>query len=737
MDEGPNRLPRVTRVKNKQPADKQITAEQLLREAKEIQLEDDFKAPKQIITDPEELAEYRLTKRKEYEDLVRRVGRFNAAVWVKYATWEEQQKDFRRARSVWERALSVEHRNVSMWLKYAEMEMRHRFVNHARNVWDRAVSILPRVDQLWYKYIHMEEMLGNVPGARQVFERWMRFEPDHASWASYVKFEGRYDELDRARGIFERYVQVLPTVKAWVAYAKFEMQNGEVARARQCYERAVEELGEEAQTEEFFIKFASFEEKAKEVERARAIYKYALDHIPKAQAPSLYERFTAFEKQHGDRDGIEAVVVSKRRFQYEEEVARTPHNYDTWFDYVKLEEGNGDVERTREVYERAVAQLPPGNEKRYWRRYIYLWVKYALFEELDAGDVQRARDVYAAALELIPHKLFTFAKMWVLAAKFEIRQRSVDAARKLLGRALGLCPKEKLFKSYIELELTMGHVDRVRKLYEKYLEWRPSNVGAWVRWAELERSLGEADRTRALYELAISQPLLDMPESLWKSYIDFEIGEGDRERVRVLYTRLLDRTKHVKVWLSYARFEAAPMPSSSGEAGEEEEGPSTSGAAQDGPESGPARAARARSVYSQAFRTLRDVNPNAKEEAVMLLEAWKEFEASQDWSSTHDRQQRVADVDKKLPKRVKRKRPVTTEDGAEVGQEEYYDYIFPEEAGAAPGLKLLEAAYRWKRQKAGFEASDPAPAAPAAPPAGSGGGGGGDDAEINVEGMEE
>ena len=33
----------------------------------------------------------------------------------------------------------------------------------------------------------------------------------------------------------------------------------------------------------------------------------------------------------------------------------------------------------------------------------------------------------------------------------------------------------------------------------------------------------------------------------------------------------------------------------------------------------------------QAFRTLRDVNPNAKEEAVMLLEAWKEFEASQDW----------------------------------------------------------------------------------------------------------
>ena len=145
------RLPKATKVKNKQPAPRQITAEQLLREAKEIQLEGDFVAPKTIITDPQELAEYRLRKRKEFEDLLRRVGRFQPNVWVKYATWEEGQKDLRRARSVWERALEIDHRNPSTWLKYAEMEMRHRFVNHARNVWDRAVTLLPRVDQLWYK----------------------------------------------------------------------------------------------------------------------------------------------------------------------------------------------------------------------------------------------------------------------------------------------------------------------------------------------------------------------------------------------------------------------------------------------------------------------------------------------------------------------------------------------------------------------------------------------------------
>jgi hypothetical protein len=32
-----------------------------------------------------------------------------------------------------------------------------------------------------------------------------------------------------------------------------------------------------------------------------------------------------------------------------------------------------------------------------------------------------------------------------------------------------------------------------------------------------------------------------------QAYIDFEISEGERTRTRILYQRLLDRTKHVKV----------------------------------------------------------------------------------------------------------------------------------------------------------------------------------------------
>lgn len=71
---------------------------------------------------------------------------------------------FMNFRSIYERALDVDHRNITLWLKYTEMEMRNRQVNHARNLWDRAVTILPRANQFWYKYTYMEEMLENIAG---------------------------------------------------------------------------------------------------------------------------------------------------------------------------------------------------------------------------------------------------------------------------------------------------------------------------------------------------------------------------------------------------------------------------------------------------------------------------------------------------------------------------------------------------------------------------------------------
>jgi crooked neck len=113
----------------------------------------------------------------------------------------------------------------------------------------------------------------------------------------------------------------------------------------------------------------------------------------------------------------------------------------------------------------------------------------------------------------------------------------------------------------VELELQLGEVDRCRAIYSKYLGYMPHNVSAWKALAQLETNCGEIARARGVYELAVSQPVLDMPELLWKGYIDLEIGEGERDKVRALYARLLERTSHVKVWLSFAQYEASEVQS--------------------------------------------------------------------------------------------------------------------------------------------------------------------------------
>ena len=87
---------------------------------------------------------------------------------------------------------------------------------------------------------------------------------------------------------------------------------------------------------------------------------------------------------------MEDAILTKRRHYLEQEIQKAHlssnqvYDYDLWFDYTRLEEQGGDIDRAREVYERAIQNVPPIPQKKHWKRYIYLWINYAVFEELQA-----------------------------------------------------------------------------------------------------------------------------------------------------------------------------------------------------------------------------------------------------------------------------------------------------------------------------------------------------------------
>lgn len=126
--------------------------------------------------------------------------------------------------------------------------------------------------------------------------------------------------------------------------------------------------------------------------------------------------------------------------------------------------------------------------------------------------------------------------------------------------------------------------------------------------------LGDTERARAIFELAIAQAALNMPELLWKAYIDFEFDEGERDRVRALYERLLEKSRHLKIWLAYARFEMAKISSDDEEEEEQEE-------AED--EEAKPDPAKARSIYERAYKHFKAEcsRPEIKDDVELLRKA--------------------------------------------------------------------------------------------------------------------
>lgn len=130
-----------------------------------------------------------------------------------------------------------------------------------------------------------------------------------------------------------------------------------------------------------------------------------------------------------------------------------------------------------------------------------------------------------------------------------------------------------------------------------------------------------------------------MPEEVWKSYIEFEIENGENAKVRQLYTLLLDRSSHVKVWVSYASwlFKVNKRERDA-----------------------------AREVFKQGYQALK--KQGLSEERLMLLEKWLEIDPKN-----------KKEIQAMMPKKVKKRRATSAEEAEEEGWEEYYDYVFPDE----------------------------------------------------------
>ncbi|GAV48843.1 hypothetical protein ZYGR_0N02480 [Zygosaccharomyces rouxii] len=643
------------------------------------------------ILDLEELRELQRRKRTEYETYLKR-NRLDIGQWIRYAKFEVEQRDIRRARSVFERALLVDSSHVPLWIRYIDTEIKLKNINHARNLMNRAVSILPRVDKFWYKYLVIEESLGNVEIVRSLFTRWTSLEPGTNAWDSFVDFELRQENWDNVRKVFAMYVLVHPQTDTWLRWVQFETVHGDTDTVRKVYSLALDtvvSMSEKLTIQDedlagLIISFANWEATQQEHERCRELYRISIDKWPQNQF--LKEGLVEFEKRFGSSQSIENTVIHKRRRRYELTLQENPHDYDTWWLYLDLIQDNFKADLLKCLDKSVTGTQPKENTKTLaWKSYIFLWIRYLAYVELECANLDICRQLYQRLIELIPHKNFTFAKIWYMYSQFELRNGDLTSARKILGRSLGLCPKPRIFKLYIDMEIKLREFDRVRKLYEKFIEYDGSNVETWMAYADLEANLGDRDRATGIYEISLDPDVTcltqDAKLQLIQKYIDYMTSEEEFDKARDLYERYLRLTAFSStIWKMYALY-ASENPTGD-QVQELRESASASGNEDEEIEFCVQDVNRqmSRRIFERSLNHFKRLGD--KESRIAILEEFKNYE------NTFGDEESQEKIQKRQPKLV-----------GPPGQEEY---VFPDDEvrNEVPNVSKLQAlAKKWEQNR--------------------------------------
>lgn len=143
-----------------------------------------------------------------------------------------------------------------------------------------------------------------------------------------------------------------------------------------------------------------------------------------------------------------------------------------------------------------------------------------------------------------------------------------------------------------------------------------------------------------------------------------------------MYERLLVISPRVRIWLSFANYvREQPLIMSERKAKEEE----------------------VRKIYNRAYESMK--TQELGEARATVLDEWKDFEINQAGDGGVDNTANIQLLDKKLPRREKKRK--RNDDNGE--WEEYYEYKFPDdekpEESQGNNMRLLEMAKMWKKRK--------------------------------------
>ena len=139
---------------------------------------------------------------------------------------------------------------------------------------------------------------------------------------------------------------------------------------------------------------------------------------------------------------------------------------------------------------------------------------------------------------------------------------------------MGMCPKKKIIDAYINIELQLGNNDRVKKIFQSYIQKFPGDENVWLNFCKFEESIGENNVAEILYSNSIkflkenknTSGLYTMYNELINFYMNLIKQKDKKEKLKnkikkVFEDMLKDKNiiknieieKQIELWDKYAK----------------------------------------------------------------------------------------------------------------------------------------------------------------------------------------
>ncbi|EFR03205.1 pre-mRNA-splicing factor syf1 [Nannizzia gypsea CBS 118893] len=244
-------------------------------------------------------------------------------LWSFYVDLVESVRSLEETTQVYERIFELRIATPQTVVNYANLLEEHKYFEDSFKIYERGLDLFnyPVAFELWNLYLTkaVDRKIG-IERLRDLFEQAVDGCPPKFAKVLYLMYGNLEEERGLARHAMRIYERATRAVsdedrsEMFNFYITKSASNFGLTSTRPIYERAIAALPDK-EAKDMCLKFAEMERRLGEIDRARAIYGHASQFCDPRTNSEFWQKWEAFEVQHGNEDTFKEMLRIKRSVQ--------------------------------------------------------------------------------------------------------------------------------------------------------------------------------------------------------------------------------------------------------------------------------------------------------------------------------------------------------------------------------------------------------------------------------------